>query len=229
VLITGFSPDSSRLLFYQGEVHSEEGAVLPKGVVQGFHELTLADLSLAPKTSLESFIDFTADGRHVILVRSLPDRTEVLTRFDLDTGSMEELQKGSGSVAFMQLVLHGERIVFTDLPGTKGQVVADTLRGGERIELSPEGEIGQYQMPQISLDGHYVTYNGETMLMIRTFEAEAAARVLIACTINCNFAWDSATTLLVLEGEQLARVSVDGTVTPLAKGVEGFAVAGAPG
>ena len=221
--------DSSRLLFYQGEAQTEEGAALPEGVVPGFHELTLADLKIEPKTSLESFIDYTPDGRHVILERTLqPTRTAALTRFDLETGAMEELQRGEGPFGFSQLVLHGERIAYVRHPSEKSQVVTDTLRGGELVELSPEGSFAQYQWPRISLDGKYVAYSDEKNLMIRTFEDEAA-RVLTTCTMSCDFAWDSSTTLLLLDGEQLSRITAEGVVTPLAKEVEGFVVAGAPG
>jgi len=229
VWITGFSPDSSRLLFYQGEVQTEEGAALPKDVVQGFHELTLADLKLEPKTSLESFIDYTADGRHVILERTLhPTSTAVLTRFDLDTGAMEELQRSEGPFAFLQLVLHGERIAYVRHMKEGGQVVADELRGGKLVELSPEGAFAQYQWPQISRDGRSVVYSDEKTLMIRGFGNEAA-RALTTCAVACDFAWDSGTTLLLRDGEQLSRVTAEGTVTALATEVKGFAVAGAPG
>lgn len=228
VLISGFSPDSSRLVFHQGEVQTEEGAALPKDVVPGFHELTLADRTLAPKTSLESFTWFS-DDRHVIFQRSFPDRSTALMRFDLDTGAEEELQRTTAPYGFSQLVLHGDRIAYVHHPAQgKSQVVTDALRGGARLDISPEGSFAQLQWPRLSLDGRHVSYSDETTLNVHTLD-DGTTKTLTTCTQrHCPHTWDGASTAVVLDSGQLSRVSLDGTVTKLATDVEGFVVAGAP-
>jgi hypothetical protein len=230
VLISGFSPDSSRLMFYQGEVQSEEGTPLPRDVVQGLHELLLADLTIAPKTSLQAFTTYTADGRHVLFQRQQPDRSNVLIRFDLDTGAEEEVARIDSPFGFSQLVLHGERIAYTYSPAQgRSRIATHTLRGDARKDVSPEGKFAQLQWPRISLDGTHVTYTDETALIIHTL-ADDTSRTLFTCTQrHCEHAFDGASTVLVRDGEQLSRVALDGGVTTLAEGVKGFVVAGAPG
>ena len=157
VLIAGFSPDSSRLMFHQGEVQSEEGAALPKGVVAGFYELVLADRSLVHEPALESFRIYDANGRHVVFQSMLPDRAKALMRFDLDTDASEELQRIEDSFGFSQPVLVADRLAFVYHPGQgKSRVAMDALRGGARKDVSPEGGFAQYQWPHISPDGKYV-------------------------------------------------------------------------
>ncbi len=231
VLISGFSPDSSRLMFYQGEVQSEEGTALPKGVVQGLHELTLADLAIAPKTSLEAFTSYTDDGRHVIFQSQQPDRSNALMRFDLDTGAEEELQRIDSPFGFTQLALHGERIVYARTPAQgKSIISADALRGGARIDVSPEGAFAQLQWPRVSLDGRLVSYTDETRVMVRGFDPGDTPRVLTTCTQrHCDHAWDGADTVIVSDGGTLRRVGLDGKATTLAVDVEGFVIAGEPG
>jgi hypothetical protein len=230
VLIAGFSPDSSMLLFHQGEVQTEEGSPLPKGVVAGFQQLSLADLKLEPKTSLEAFTTFTDDGRHVIFSRGLPDRSTALMRFDLDTGAEEQLQRSTDPFGFSQLVLHDERIVYVHHPAEgRSRVSADALRGSERIDISPEAGFAQLQWPQISLDGQRVSWTDETAIQVRTFDDDTT-KTLTTCGVrHCDHAWDSATTVLVLDGGKLSRVSLDGTKTDLANEVKGFTVGGTPG
>lgn len=229
VLIAGFTPDSSALLFHQGEVQTEEGAPLPKGVVPGFHLLALADQTLQPKTSLESFTTFTDDGKHVILTRRLPDRSTVLARFSLDTGAEEELQKSTDLFAFSQLALHGDRIAYGKLFDKELRIVTDTLAGGKLVEIAAGATFAQYQWPRFSLDGQLVSYTDETSLMVRG-ATDDAPRLLTTCAVrHCIHVWDSATTVLVLDDGKLSRVSLDGTVAPLASDVEGFVVAGMPG
>lgn len=227
VSISGFSPDSSALVFHQGEVQSEEGTALPKGVVEGFQWLALADRTIEPKPTLEAFRTFSDDGRHVIFER--PDRTHTLVRFELATGTQEELQPIAEPFGFSQLVLHGDHIVYVLHPAKdKSQVVADVLGGGKRRPLSPEGRFAQYQWPKISLDGRHLTYTDETALLVRPFEG-GETRTLTTCAQRCDHAWDGASTVIVLDGGQLCRVSLDGSVTPLATDVKGFVIAGAPG
>jgi hypothetical protein len=232
VLISGFSPDSSRLMFYQGEVESEEGTPLPKGVVQGSHELTLADRKVEPRTSLEAFTSYTDDGLHVVFQRQLvPARTTALFLYDLETGAEEELQRTEETFGYSQLVLHGERIAYLHSPAEGRSIIsADDLRGGKRIDVSPEASFAQLQWPHISLDGHHVSYTDGTSLKVRTFAADDVPRTLMTCaTRHCRHAWDGATTVIVLDGGQLSRVGLEGKVTALASDVEGFVVAGAPG
>lgn len=230
VLVAGFSPDSSRLMFHLGEVQSEEGTALPKGVTPGFYELVLADRSLVPEPALETFVTYAADGRHVLFQRTLPDRAKALMRFDLDTDAEEELQRIEDSFGFSQPALFGERIAFVYHPGQgKSRVAIDDLRGGARQDLSPEGGFAQYQWPHLSPDGKHVTYTDETTLVLHTLD-DGASRTLTTCSVrHCDHAWESTTTLIVLDGKQLSRVSLDGTVATLAGDVEGFVVGGAPG
>jgi hypothetical protein len=228
VLISGFSPDSSRLVFHQGEVQSEEGAALPKDVVPGFQELTLADRTLAPKTSLQAFTWFS-DDRHVIFQRRLPDRSTALVRFDLDTGAEEELQRTTAPYGFSQLTLHGDRIAYVHHPADgRSQMVTDALEGGARTDIGPEGDFAQLQWPRFSLDGRHISYTDETTLLIHAL-ADGTGKTLTTCTQrHCSHNWDGASTAIVLDGGQLSRVSLDGTVTKLATDVAGFVVAGAP-
>lgn len=230
VLIAGFSPDSGRLMFHQGEVQSEEGAALPKGVVAGFYELVLADRSLVHEPALESFRTYDADGRHVVFQSMLPDRAKTLMSFDLDADASEELQRIEDSFGFSQPVLVADRLAFVYHPGQgRSRVAMDALRGGARKDVSPEGGFAQYQWPHISPDANHVTYTDETTLVLYTID-DGASRTLITCTErHCDHAWESPTTLLVLDGKQLSRVSLEGTSTPLVGDVEGFVVAGAPG
>jgi hypothetical protein len=225
LMISGFAPDSTRLVFYQGDDQGDDPRPLPKGVVAGFYELVLADLTLVPQPSLEAFNTFTDDGRHVIF-----EQSGKLISFDLDTGATEQLQLAQGFYGFSQLVLLGERILYVQhLANGKSRVAIDALRGGKRIALSPEGKFAQYQWPNISLDGRRVTYTDETNLVVRSID-EDDTKTLMTCTQrHCDQAWDSATTVVVLDAGQLSRVSLDGTVTPLATDVHGFVLAGAPG
>jgi len=226
VLISGFSPDSSRLMFHQGVVQFDDPPPLPKGVVEGFQELVLADLKLEPRVALEAFIAYTEDGRHVLF-----ERRGTLVSFDLDTGATKPLQQAKGSYGFSQLVLHGERILYVQHPANdkNSQVVIDTLGAGKPIALSPEADFAGIQWPQISLDGRHMTYTNETDLRVRSIDHDDT-RTLMTCTQrHCDHAWDSASTVLVLDSGQLSRVSLEGSVTPLATDVQGFVLAGVPG
>jgi hypothetical protein len=229
IWITGFAPDSSVLLFYQGVTQTDDPAPLPKDVVEGFQRLTLADLTLEPVTSLKEVEAFTDDGRHVIFQRRLPDHSATLMRFDLYTGAEEALQQIVGAqYGFSQLVMHGDRIAYVDhAMGGKSRVVADVLAGGKRIEISPEGSFAQYQRPQISPDGLRVAYTDEKTLLVRTFENDAT-QTLATCTESyCAHGWDSATTMLLHDEDQLSRVSLDGTKVALATDVKELMLAGA--
>ena len=211
-------------MFYQGQAEGEDAPSLPKDVTEGFQELVLADLTIVPLPSLEAFFTFASDGRHVIY-----ERSGKLMSFDLDAGTTEQLQLAQGFYAFSQLVLFGERIVYVLHPEGKSRVVMDALRGGKRMELSREGSFAQLQWPQISPDGRHVTYTDETNVLVRSIDHDDT-RTLITCNErHCDQAWDTTTTVIVLDGEQLSRVSLDGTVTKLARDVKGFSVAGAPG
>ncbi len=229
VLISGFTPDSTALLFHQGEVQTEEGAALPKDVVPGFQLLSLADQKLEPKTSLEAFTTFTHDGTHVIFPRTQPDRSTTLIRFDLGAGAEVELQKTADPYGFSQLTLHGNRIAYGRNKGKEATVVTDDLAGGKLVEIATGGTFAQFQWPHFSTDGQHVSYTDETKLMVRGPDDEAP-RALTTCTQrHCDHAWDSASTLLVLDSGELSRVTLDGTTTALASKVVGFVVAGAPG
>jgi len=167
----------------------------------------------------------------VIFQRTLPDRIAALMRFDLDTGAEEELQRLAESYGYGQLVLHGERIVFLHHPSEGRSVIsADDLRGGARLDLSPESAFAQIQWPRISPDGLLVSYTDETSLKVRTFDPDDSPRTMTTCsTRHCDHGWDSGGTVIVLDGGKLSRVSLDGTVKELASDVEGFVIAGDPG
>jgi hypothetical protein len=231
LLISGFSPDSSRLMFYQGEVQTEEGAALPKDVTQGSYELTVADRTLSPMIPLESFESYTDDGRHVLRVRQLvPTRDMALSLYDLDTGTEEQLQKTSEMFGYTQLVLHGERIAYLRTPSQgRSRIAVDDLRGGARIDVGPEANFAQLQWPRFSLDGRHVSYSDDGTIMLYALE-DGSPRELTKCAVrHCSHSWDGATTAIVLDGTDLERVSLEGTVTTLASDVEGFVIAGEPG
>lgn len=235
VLIAGFSPDSSALLFHQGEAQAEDSLPLPEGVEEGFQVLTLADLKVSPELSLPSFTTFTEDGAHVILSRRLPDRSTELVRFELATDATETLQRSVDAFAFSQLALHGDRITYVlhadggNPAADKGsQVVVEGLRGEHRLEITGRGSFAQYQWPRFSLDGKVVAFTDEKQLHARPVDG-GATKMLYACTLRCRYSWVSATTVLVLDGELLLRVELDGTTARLVEGVQEFAVAGEAG
>ncbi|MCX4240403.1 TolB-like translocation protein [Paraliomyxa miuraensis] len=231
VLIAGFTPDGSALLFHQGEVQSEEGTPLPAGITPGFQRVSLTDMSISPVEGLPGLRAFTASG-DVIFTRRKPDRSTELLRFEIATKAEEVLQRSVDAFAYGQLVIHGDRLAYVlhadggDPSAEKGsQVVVEGLRGEGRIEVTGRGGFAQYQWPKFSLDGTHVAYGDDEALKVVPI-AGGATRTLATCERRCRYAWDGPSTLLVLDGDSLSRVGMDGAAVPLATAVEGFAVAG---
>lgn len=217
-LITGWSPDSQRLLFYLGEVSSEHGIPLPRGVQAGFYLASLPDWKVEPVAGLTSFSAWLPDSRDVLAGRGI-DLSATLLRDAIDAP-----QGGLVLPAhfdFTQLSVHGDDIAY----GTGTKLVRSKLDGSDLTDITPSGQFAQYQWPLFSPDGVRVAYMSWSG--IEVLELAGGARTRLATCAGCRLAWESATTLLLLDGDgELGRLGLDGVVTPLVDRVKGFHLAG---
>jgi Tol biopolymer transport system component len=235
VLVAAFTPDGAALLFHQDAVESEEGVALPKGVTPGFHRFDLATGTTTPIPGLEAFSAWADDGR-VLYERTGPDRKDVLVRASLSPVVEEVLMTAGGDLGFAQLTVWRDVVVWGEhhAPG-RGRMFAARLDGSRRRMITPETAWAQVQWPRFAPDGAQLAYTDDSALMRISLvgpEPMPAPDRLTVCADRCQYHWEGSRSLLVRDGDELARVPLGdaggGVRTTVAADVVGFAVAGEP-
>jgi hypothetical protein len=221
LLISGFSPDSSKLLYNLGESQADDPAPLPKGVEAGFYLLTLADMTTARVPGLEGFDAWLPDSTTVIYQhRDRPGTT--LMKADINAPTGVPLQTTAATFGFGQLITLGEHVAYID----HDHLVRRRLDGSDPQDLTDKGAFAQYQEPRFAPDGARIALRSNLDILIVDL-ATAATTKLTACEDpRCRPDWDTAATVLVHDGDVLRRFGLDTTSTEVATGVKAFTVAG---
>jgi Tol biopolymer transport system component len=225
VLISGFSPDSTTLLFEQHEVQAEGGMPLPADVQAGFTLLTLTGYRRRHLPDLPAFEAWSPDSKRVLLERRAGGASE-LVAYAVEAGKIDVLQRAPGTFGFSQLVVGADTIVYVREPS---QVVRSKLDGSALVELSSAGDFAQYQWPRLSTDGKQVAYRNGVRVVHVGIDGGDAIDVTSCGTGDCEHTWESGTELLVRDGPALTRYDLAGHSTVIATDTLGFVVAGDPG
>jgi hypothetical protein len=222
IYITGWSPDSQTLLFYQGEVQTMTGAPLPRGVKPGFHLLRLADMQVEHVDAVESFAAWQGDNHGWLYQARTPQRATALMRFDSTARTSEALHEIKAPFGFGHLDVHGDHIAYV---GDK-QVVRSRLDGSGREELTPTGDFAQYGPLVLSPDGTRLAYLSRLDLEVVELGPRAKTTLARCSDKGCQFAWESPTSILLVDKNTLQRVGLDGTSTVVASDVALLVTAG---
>mgnify|MGYP000381988626 CR=1 FL=1 len=218
LLLCGFSPDSATLLYRTGgKDHLEWGE---RQAVGRFDLLTLADLTTREVEELGGFRQWFPDSRQVMFVKPGKGDYNVVA-WDVYTGDWRIVQKYMFQDIFDEPTVHDALVYVRDT-----KIVAHELTGGrDYVRLTEVGQPGQYSRPSFSLDGTRVAYADDQDIRVVAL-ADPKPETWMTCTARCRFDWDSPTTLLVIEGGVLLRVSQGAPAEVITSEVRGFAIAG---
>lgn len=224
MLLSGFSPDSSKLLYHLREVDADEPVAPPKGVEMGFYLLTLADMTSARVPDLEGFDAWLPDSATVIYEHEdRPGTTLMKAAIAAPTGV--PLMTTAATFGFGQLVTLGEHVAYID----HDHLVRRRLDGSDAQDLTEKGSFAQYQYPQFAPDGARIALRSNLDILVIDLATRATTKLTSCGDPRCRADWDTASTVLVLDGDVLRRFGLDTTSSEVATGVKAFAVAGRPG
>ncbi len=227
VLVSGFSPDSAYLLYEQHEVQGEHALPLPADVVAGFQLLALPRAGSKHLPTLGGFVAWSPGSTKIFFERKRSAGSELVAH-TLSTDAQEVQQSIADTRGFARAVVAGDFIAYVRSPGGQSsQIVRAKLDGSELVALTDEGDFARYQWPRLSVDAKRVAYRDGADIVIVASDGTGRSK-LHACGSECDHRWDSATSVMVLDGSELARYELDGSKTVIASDAVGFAVAGEP-
>jgi hypothetical protein len=198
------------------------GAPLPRDVKQGFSLLRLAEMQVEYVDSIEGFTAWQDDNRGWLYHMPTPQRATALMRFDITTRQRETLHEITAPFGFGNLAVHGDEIAYV----SENRVVRSRLDGSGREELTPSGEFAQYAWPAYSPDGTRLAYLDRLDLQVIELRSRAKTKLARCSDKGCRFAWESPTSILLVDQNTLQRVGLDGTSTVVASDVAQLVVAG---
>ena len=223
LLIGGFSPDGKLLLFHQGAVSREDDELpLPPGLRPGFYLLQMADRRVVPAPRLGAFDAWDADGEHVLFNEHRADGA-ALMRAPALGGDARVLLETRSRWGFGQITSRGDFLTYLG----EHQLMRARIDGSGLAPVTPKGTAAEYQWPTPAPGGAHVAYvhrtgrapNDLTSQLEIAAAPSGAITVLRPCRKGCQLGWESATRLLVRDGDELHRLSLDGTGVLLEKGV----------
>jgi Tol biopolymer transport system component len=220
VLVTQWSHDSRRILFYvaEGELEDPEGEHpdrRSRPVQYGFHIIELSTRMITPVELVGDFIAWLPDGTFVTTEPATPRTNSTLLHYEPVSGRAEEMLPfrgwfGRASVAadgFAFAIAVGRR------PGTElgSQVFRVDLAASSVDSITPLGGWGEYGAPAISPSGAQVAY---------VWRADTVSHVVvdgapvIQCgdrNFRCRLSWVDEDVLAVidLKNDQLVILHVD--------------------
>ncbi len=256
----GFSPDSRRLAYTLAATQSMEGPpsifpvpagvyvatlqVPPEGARSPAPVLRVVSNSRLPGARTDDSVSFWSDDGRALLGRHrTSELVEELVRRPVDGGPATTLQTVRAFLGMTQLHTRGDRAVFqysppvisnrpnpTSLvtlpiaPGTAPtppRTLTSLRHNNAGPELSPDGTLVAYT----DLDAERAMH-----LYVIPVDGSAAPRALHACRFTCDARWESPSTLLLVSGESLLRLRVDGGAaeTLVPDGVVTVLVGGGP-
>lgn len=216
-MLCGFSPDSRALLYRTGQQEHVRWA--DHAPDPGYDLLTLSTMEHRRVKMVYGFSQWFPDSRRVLFTDG--GKGELwLSQRDVDSDEGQILVNwgrsfGAPVVHDGLVYVRGSRLVLHKDPDRE-----------EYVDLTGEGAPGQFRDPTFSFDGTRVAYaDGRAIRVISL--ADMTAATWMVCTGQCEFEWDSPTTLLVLDVGVLARASQAAPPAVTAKeGIAGFVVAG---
>lgn len=254
----GFAPDSRRLAYTLSASQTMEGPPSIFPIPAGVYVATLqvqepSPGARAPRPSLrvlrntrlqgtDENVSFWSDDGAALLGRThITEYTEALRRTPVDGGAPTTLHTVRAQLGMIQLHTRGDRAVFqytalnpynrptttslATLPLAPGaapaapRVLVPLRHNNTGPELSPDGTLVAYT----DLDPDRAMH-----LFVVPFDGSSPPRALHPCRFTCDARWESPSTLLLVHGESLVRVRVEGGApeTLVPQGVETVLVGG---
>jgi hypothetical protein len=227
-LISGFSPDSRRLLFHQSDPYDEE-TIVPADFVGGFYLVDLDDPIPRVIPELDGFVAWSANPDQVFVTGAHDDES-TLRIFDFETRRARLVQTLDGSYGFGQPDFVGKFMAYGwSGPGPRGsdvsQLFTSRIDGSARKARTYAGTWAQLQRPLLSPDTRHLVYADDERLVVENL---ATGDAITVGAYHHATAWISPSTLFVLEGKTLHSIDVEGTRSVVATNVAALAVAGDP-
>ncbi len=234
-LLSGWSPDSSMLLFALIEPGYEEAdpLPLPPGVEYGFHVFRVSESSVERLPTIEGFTAWLPDSSGVLFDKHNSARDYDLLELPLDGGAAKVRRHSDDSYGFSQLVVDGEQLVWVQhgADGQGAQVVAAPLAGGDAVAKSVNASFAEIQWPRVSPDGSQIVYqrrpdsNGPITIELAMGESNPP-KPITTCAGFCPVDWYDDERLLVITSEGLCLIGLDGSKVVLDAKATGLAVYG---
>lgn len=256
----GFAPDSRRLAYTLSETQRMEGPPsifpIPAGVYVATVQVqapapgarsplpTLRVVRNARLPGTDENVSFWSDDGAALLGRArVNDYTEALRRTPVDGGPVTTLHTVRSHLGMIQLHARGDRAVFQyraldahNRPTTTSLATLPLAPGAAPAQPRTLVPIRHNNAgPELSPDGALVAYtdrgpDNALQLFVVPIDGASAPRALHPCRFTCDARWESPTSLLLVHGESLLRLRLDGGApeTLVPRGVVTMLVGGGP-
>lgn len=215
-----------------------EGASSPVPVLRVVSNVRL------PGARTDDSVSFWSDDGAALLGRHhTSEFVEELIRRPVDGGPATTLQTVRAFLGMIQLHTRGDRAVFqysapiiSNRRNPASLVTLPIAPGTAPTQPRTLAPLGHHNAgPELSPDGTLVAYTdvdaqGAMHLYVIPYDGSAAPRALHDCRFSCDLRWESPSTLLLVSGESLLRLRVDGGAaeTLVPDGVVTVLVGGGP-
>jgi len=220
LLLGGWSPNGQSLLFHQGLPKAEDAKPMPPGISEGFYQLSLKDKRVTYVPELKGFDVWDSDSLHIFYVNNRDKKYE-LVRASTSGGPEAVLQETDDGYGFGQITRCGSDLAYL----LKARIERSKPNGSGLVHITPQGGIADFQLPFCSPDALSVMYqhnvksapNGDMTVEV---SMGGSVKALHQCKGGCSkTAWESATSILVLDAGTVHRVSLAGVKETVATGV----------
>lgn len=225
LLLSGWSPDGQSLLFNQAAPQGEDPSPMAPGVSEGFYLLSLRDKQAHYLPELKGFDLWDSDSHHVFYQRNKTKGYEII-RASVEGGPLAVVQETSDSSGFGQLAPCGNDLIYV----LKSRISRSKPDGSGQRHIAPQGAFADYQWPRCSPDSRNVVYQHNTKSAPNSDMAVEVAiggsgernsvKSLDQCKGGCSqIAWESPTSILLLDAGSVRRLSLNGSKETVATAV----------
>jgi len=218
IMISGWSPDSSRLMVYvDAGLTDESGCQAPDASpTLGFYTVSVDGWELTHQPAIEGFSGWDADGEGVVFSLYRAKDDYALMRYPFGSGDGRVLRTSQSGYGFLQLHVVGPDAVWIEHDTI---VRAPLSSAAPATEASPAAPFASQQWPRLAPDRAHVAFvvkegTTESLTLARGGTTEPAT--LGVCAGRCEFGWYSAETLVVSDNDGVHLVGLDGSRNTLA-------------